>query len=88
VYRWHLASRELVSGRVEILVLKVTRHEDAKRRSGERFGAIHLRRTGGRDREISRTREFAEWKPKYWVFKVARCEDAKRRRSERIGTVH
>jgi hypothetical protein len=35
VDRWHLASRELVSGRVEKLALKVARHEDTKRRSGE-----------------------------------------------------
>jgi hypothetical protein len=31
VDRWHLASRELVSGRVEKLALKVVRCEDMKR---------------------------------------------------------
>jgi hypothetical protein len=35
VDRWHLASQELVSGRVEKLVLKVARCEDMKQRSGE-----------------------------------------------------
>jgi hypothetical protein len=37
VDRWHLASRELVSGRVEKLVLKVARREVTKQRSGERI---------------------------------------------------
>jgi hypothetical protein len=61
VDRWHLASRELVSGRVEKLVLKVARREYTKWRSGERdVGAVHLREdrwTG--DLRISRTRELA-----------------------------
>jgi hypothetical protein len=28
--------------------------------SGEKIGVVHLSRTGGRDQEISRTRELAE----------------------------
>jgi hypothetical protein len=48
--RWHIASRELVSRRAENLVSRVARREDTrKRRNGERIGAIHLIRTGGRD---------------------------------------
>jgi hypothetical protein len=35
VDRWHLASRELVSGRVDKLVLKVMRRKDTKQRSGK-----------------------------------------------------
>jgi hypothetical protein len=35
VDRWHLASRELVSGRVEKVVLKFARREDTKRRSAK-----------------------------------------------------
>jgi hypothetical protein len=59
VDRWHLASRELVSGRVEGLVLKFVRHKYAKRQSGERIRSIHLSGTGGGDLRISRTRELA-----------------------------
>jgi hypothetical protein len=39
-----------VSGRSKDLVLKVTRHEVAKRRSDEKIRTIHLGRTCGRDR--------------------------------------
>jgi hypothetical protein len=48
-----LSSRRLGHWRTEREVLQY--HEW---RSGEKARAIHLRRTGGRDREISRTREF------------------------------
>jgi hypothetical protein len=38
-----------VSGRLEDLVLKVVRHEVAKRRSDKKIRTIHLGRTRGRD---------------------------------------
>jgi hypothetical protein len=57
--RWHVACQEFMSRRAENLVSRVAKCEDM--RGGEvarRLGAIHLRRTGGRDREISRTQKF------------------------------
>jgi hypothetical protein len=59
VDRWHIACLDFFSRRDKNLVSRVTKHEDT--RSDEvtrRLGVIHLRRTGGRDREISRTRKF------------------------------
>jgi hypothetical protein len=35
--RWHIACRDLVSRKAENLVSRVTKHEDMKRRSGERI---------------------------------------------------
>jgi hypothetical protein len=52
--RWNTGCRDFVSGRAENLVLKVAKREDT--RGGEkarRLGVVHLRRTSGRDREIS-----------------------------------
>jgi hypothetical protein len=56
----NIVCRDFVSRRAENLVSRVAKREDM--RGGEvarRLGAVHLRRTGGRDRKISRTRKFA-----------------------------
>jgi hypothetical protein len=52
--RWHIICWDFLSRRVENLVSRVAKREE-KRSSGlaRRPGAIHLGRTGGRDREIS-----------------------------------